>query len=166
MASVAAPLTKSLGLFFHYRLLDDANRYGKAGWDWPSTASVSSAGTVEVRWTADDQHPLDMAAEYRWAAADTLDLTTRIRARKDLRRFEVFLASYFEGFPETIVHAGDAAGWLEPEEGGRPVAGLPPRRGRGRDLSRRPLEASAESGRVGHPPPADYAAGRPPRLGP
>src|ERR1035441_1326249 len=33
-------LTKSLGLFSHYRLLDDTNRYGKAGWGWASDAKL------------------------------------------------------------------------------------------------------------------------------
>ena len=102
-----AALTKSLGLFSHYRLLDDTNRYGKAGWDWASEAKLLGDGVVEVRWTADDAHPFDMMAVYRWSAANALDLTTRVTARKELKRFEVFLASYFDGFPNTVVYAGD-----------------------------------------------------------
>jgi len=102
-----APLTKSLGLFSHYRLLDDHARYGKAGWDWASEAKLLGNGAVEVRWTADDAHPFDMLAVYRWSAANALDLTTRVTARKELKRFEVFLASYFDGFPTTVVYAGD-----------------------------------------------------------
>lgn len=102
-----AALTKSLGLFSHYRLLDDTNRYGKAGWDWVSEAKLLGDGAVEVRWTADDAHPFDMMAVYRWSAPNALDLTTRVTARKELKRFEVFLASYFDGFPTTVVWAGD-----------------------------------------------------------
>jgi len=102
-----AALTKSLGLFSHYRLLDDTNRYGKAGWDWASEAKLLGNGAVEVRWTADDAHPFDMMAVYRWSAPNALDLTTRVTARKELKRFEVFLASYFDGFPTTVVYAGD-----------------------------------------------------------
>ena len=102
-----AALTKSLGLFSHYRLLDDTNRYGKAGWDWASEAKPLGNGAVEVRWTADDAHPFDMMAVYRWSVANALDLTTRVTARKELKRFEVFLASYFDGFPTTVVYAGD-----------------------------------------------------------
>lgn len=102
-----APLTKSLGLFSHYRLLDDHARYGKAGWDWASEAKLLDNGAVEVRWTADEAHPFDMMAVYRWSAANALDLTTRVTARKELKRFEVFLASYFDGFPATVVYAGD-----------------------------------------------------------
>jgi hypothetical protein len=100
-------LTKSLGLFSHYRLLDDTNRYGEAGWDWASDAKLLGNGAVEVRWAADDAHPFDMLAVYRWSAPNALDLTTRVTARKELKRFEVFLASYFDGFPTTVVYAGD-----------------------------------------------------------
>lgn len=114
-----AALTKSLGLFSHYRLLDDTNRYGKAGWDWASEAKLLGNGAVEVRWTADDAHPFDMMAVYRWSAPNALDLTTRVTARKELKRFEVFLASYFDGFPTTVVYAGDKPAFVSasPEAG-------------------------------------------------
>lgn len=102
-------LSKSLGLFSHYRLMDDTTRYGKAAWDWASAASLTPDGAVEIRWAADDTHPFDMSAEYRWAGADTLDLKTRVHACKDLRQFEVFLASYFDGFEDASVSAGP--GW-------------------------------------------------------
>jgi hypothetical protein len=100
-------LTKSLGLFSHYRMLDDETRYGKAAWDWVSEAKLLTDGAVEVRWTADEAHPFDMMAVYRWAAPNTLDLTTRLTARKELRKMEVFIGSYFDGFPNTVVYAGD-----------------------------------------------------------
>lgn len=102
-----APLAKSLGLFSHYRLFETNTRYGKAAWDWSSEAKLLGNGAVEVRWTADAAHPFDMTAVYRWSAPNALDLTTRVTARKGLKRFEVFLASYFDGFPATIVYAGD-----------------------------------------------------------
>jgi hypothetical protein len=51
-----------------------------------------------VRWVADATHPFDMAALYRWAATNALDVTTAVTPRKDLRRFEIFMASYFAGF--------------------------------------------------------------------
>ena len=114
-----AALTKSLGLFSHYRLLDDTNRYGKAGWDWASEAKLLGNGAVEVRWTADEAHPFDMMAVYRWSAPNALDLTTRVTARKELKRFEVFLASYFDGFPTTVVYAGDKPAFV----GASPEAG-------------------------------------------
>lgn len=107
-----AALAKSLGLFSHYRLLDDHARYGKAAWDWGSEAKRVGDGAVEVRWTADDAHPFDMMAVYRWNAPNALDLTTRVTARKELKRFEVFLASYFEGFPTTVVYAGEKPAFI------------------------------------------------------
>jgi hypothetical protein len=82
-------------------------RFGKAAWDWVSEAKLLGNGALEVRWTADDAHPFDMMAVYRWSAPNALDLATRVTARKELKRFEVFLASYFDGFPTTVVWAGD-----------------------------------------------------------
>jgi len=95
-----------------YRMLDDTQRYGNAAWDWASEATLLVEGAVEVRWTADDAHPFDLRAVYRWSAPGVLDLTTRVTARKELRRFEVFLASYFEGFPTTVVYAGGRPAFL------------------------------------------------------
>ena len=108
-------LTKGFGLFSHYRLLDDRTRYGTAAWDWSSQARVLSNRAVEVNWSADDAHSFDLQAVYRWSAPSTLDLTTRVTARGALRRFEVFLASYFDGFPLTRVYAND------PANGGTPA---------------------------------------------
>jgi hypothetical protein len=97
--ATGAKISRANGLFSHYRLLDAETRYGIAAWDWPSTARLLDNGAVEVRWTADAAHPFDMTAVYQWASPDTLDLATTVVAHKALRRFEVFLASYFEGFP-------------------------------------------------------------------
>lgn len=102
-----AALTKSLGLFSHYRMFEENKRFGKAAWDWASEAKLLGNGALEVRWTADEAHPFDMMAVYRWSAPNALNLTTRVTARKELKRFEVFLASYFEGFPTTVVWADD-----------------------------------------------------------
>ena len=106
------PVTRSYGWFSPYRLLDDTNRYGSAAWDWPSEARLLPDGAVEVHWAADDAHPFDMAAVYRWTEPHVLDLTTRVTARRDLRRLEVFLASYFDGFPHTVVYAGKPAAFI------------------------------------------------------
>lgn len=100
------PLARSYGWFSPYRLLDASHRYGDAAWSWASTARLLPNGAVEVRWTADDAHPFDLAAVYQWSAANVLDFRIRVTARRTLRRLEVFLASYFEGFPATTVHAG------------------------------------------------------------
>ena len=107
-AAVAAP--KGYGLLSVYRLLSADARYGTAAWDWASRAGLLPDGAVEVRWAADDAHPFDLAAVYRWAAPDALDLELRATARKDLPAFEIFLASYFDGCPESRVYVKERSG--------------------------------------------------------
>lgn len=107
-------ISGAYGLFSHYRLLDADSRYGAGAWDWASEAKLLADGAVEVRWAADKEHPFDMRAVYRWKSAGTLDLMTTVTAKKDLRRFEVFLASYFAGFPQCFVYA-------RPADGGAPA---------------------------------------------
>lgn len=94
-----AAVTGSLGLFSHYRLLDAERRYLPDARDWPSAARLLPDGAVEVHWRADAQHPFDLQAVYVWASSNVLDVTTTVTAQQALPRFEVFLASYFEGFP-------------------------------------------------------------------
>ena len=112
-------IAHSKGLFSHYRLLDAGNRYGDGGWDWTSASRNSEDGSVEVNWSADDEHPFDMSAVYRWSDPGTLDVTTSVIPKRDLPSFEVFLASYFEGFPESYVYVescpetGGTAGFLK-----------------------------------------------------
>lgn len=98
------PIAGKYGLVSHYRLLDSQHRYGHAGWTWASTATLLPGGRVQVKWTADAEHPFDMQAEYQWSAPGALDVTTRVTAHQDLRNFEVFLASYFSGFAEARVY--------------------------------------------------------------
>ena len=111
-------ISSSMGLFSHYRLLDDQARYGTAAWDWASEANLRADGAVEVRWQADRSHPFDMKAVYRWSAPDTLDLVTSVTAGKEMRGFEVFLASYFKGFERSLVRAryGARETFLEAKE--------------------------------------------------
>lgn len=92
------------GLLSHYRLLDADNRYGTAAWDWRSEARLLPDGAVEVRWKADEQHPFDMTAVYRWATPGAVDVATTVTAQRRLPRFEVFLASYFAGFPSSLAY--------------------------------------------------------------
>jgi hypothetical protein len=91
-------------VFSHYRLLGAGSRYGTAAWDWPSTARLLDGGAVEVRWGADAKHPFDMTAVYRWKQPNVLDLTTTVTAQKPVQGLEVFLASYLQGFPESLVY--------------------------------------------------------------
>jgi len=108
-------LCGSFGLLSHYRLLDSEARYGGGAWDWPSKARALPDGAVEAAWSADQGHPFDMKAVYRWKATNVLDLTTSVTAKKDLERFESFLASYFKGFPESLVYVKGC-----PQTGGKP----------------------------------------------
>ena len=89
----------SLSLLGPYRLLDAENRYLPDAREWPSSARLLPDGAVEVHWAADAQHPFDLKVLYRWAATNALDAVTTVEARQPLRRFEVFMASYFQGFP-------------------------------------------------------------------
>lgn len=118
-ATAGTAVTHGFGLLSHYRLLDAQTRYGHGAWDWASTARVLPDGAVEVAWSADAAHPFDLRAVYRWTAPHTCDVTTRVVPRQPLVRFEVFLASYFAGFPASFVYVqacpetGGQAGLLE-----------------------------------------------------
>ena len=110
-------ISGTLGLFSPYRLLDAGTRYLPDGRDWISTAQLLRDGAVKVSWQADQNHPFDMTAVYRWVSSLTLDFSIQVTPRRDLRRFEVFLASYFERFPAAFVCAGDGKpGFVEARE--------------------------------------------------
>ena len=89
----------TLGLFGPYRLLDAERRYLPDARAWPSAAQLLPDGAVAARWAADAQHPFDLQVVYRWASTNTLDAIITVTAHQPLRQFEVFLASYFQGFP-------------------------------------------------------------------
>lgn len=92
------------GIVSFYRLLDADTRYGD-GWSWTGgVARLLSDGAVEATWPADEGHPFDLRAVYRWRSPGTLDLVTTVIARRNLRKFELFLASYVNGFPESRVY--------------------------------------------------------------
>jgi hypothetical protein len=109
------PIARGYGVFSHYRLLDVEKRYGDGAWSWPSRARLLDDGAVEVDWPFDDTCPFTMRAVYRWADPLTLDLITTVTARRDVQRLEVFLASYFDGFPGSFVYVQDS-----PSTAGRP----------------------------------------------
>ncbi len=102
-AAAPGELAGRYGLLSHYRFLDDQARYGVAAWDWASTAKLDESGAVHVLWTQDSEHPFRLEALYRWQDPNVLDLLTTVTAGKPLCRFEVFLASYFQGFDESFV---------------------------------------------------------------
>ena len=95
-------LAGAFGVFSPYRLLTSDARFGTAAWDWASKSDVLADGAAQVRWAPDTVHPLEMTGVYRWTAADTLDLELTVKPQRDLRRFELFLASYFNGFPTSL----------------------------------------------------------------
>ncbi len=149
-----ATLSGALGLFSHYRLLDAESRYGGGAWDWPSQARSLADGSVTVAWTGDAGHPFDMTAQYRWSAPNALDVVTCVTPRKDVERFEVFLASYFSGFAESLVFVKGC-----PETNGKP--GLLPATKANGDWQMFPRDAAAlrtiRDGRWKRPPnPVDW----------
>jgi hypothetical protein len=83
------------GLFSHYRVFTQGQRYGAGAWDWPGFAELQGDGSVLVTWRPATNRPFEMQAVYRWSAPDTLDLRTTVKANQPLRGFESFLASYF-----------------------------------------------------------------------
>jgi hypothetical protein len=101
----------ALALFGPYRLLDMERRYLPDARDWASSARLLPDGAVEVRWAADAQHPFELAIVYRWVNAHALDAVTTVTAHQPLRRFEVFFASYFQGFP--LAYGYGASGLVE-----------------------------------------------------
>jgi hypothetical protein len=113
------PIAAAYGVFSHYRLLDAENRYGDGAWSWPSQARALGDGAVEVAWDFDDACPFAMHAVYRWHDPQTLDVSTTVKARRRVNRLEVFLASYFDGFPVSMVYVqaspltAGRAGFLE-----------------------------------------------------
>ncbi len=153
-AASGSTLSGGLGLLSHYRLLDAEARYGGGAWDWPSQARVLADGSVAATWSNDQGHPFDMIALYRWKSPNVLDLATSVTSRKGVERFEVFLASYFNGFAESLVYVKGC-----PETGGRPGL-LPATRANG-DWKMFPRDEAAEKiirdGRWKRPPnPVDW----------
>lgn len=92
----------AFGILSPYRLLTSHARFGTAAWDWPRTCEVQADGAARVRWSADKEHPLDLTGVYRWSAPDTLDVELLVKPQRDLDVFELFLASYFNGFPQAL----------------------------------------------------------------
>jgi len=114
-AASGVTVAGGLALFGPYRLLDAERRFLPDAREWPSTARLLPDGAVEVRWAADAQHPFDLQIVYRWASTNALDATLTVTAHQPLRQFEVFLASYFQGFPK--VYGFTEKGFMEVTNG-------------------------------------------------
>jgi hypothetical protein len=109
-------LDRSMGILSYYRVFTTGKRYGTGGWEWPATAKLLSDTVVQVTSVATADRPFEMSAVYRWKDPQTLDVETAVTARKDLSKFESFLASYFDAaFPSPFVYVSE-----NPEMGGKP----------------------------------------------
>jgi hypothetical protein len=97
-----AQIAGAYGIFSPYRLLTSDARFGTGAWDWACKPELMADGAAKIHWSADKDHPLEMTGVYRWAADDTLDLELTVKPQRDLRQFELFLASYFNGFPASM----------------------------------------------------------------
>lgn len=113
-ASSGTPMAGKYGLFSPYRLLTADARYGTGAWDWTSQSQLLSNGSVQSHWLPDTTHPLEMTAVYRWTAPNVLDFCVTVKPQGDVRHFELFLASYFDGFPASLVYVQQ-----NPETGGK-----------------------------------------------
>ncbi len=93
-SSTDISLATSMGLFGIYRVFANGQRYGTGMWHVSSKAKAEADGSVTVVWPAAKTRPFVITAHYRWAAANTLDVTVKVAASEDLIGFETFLASY------------------------------------------------------------------------
>lgn len=98
-SSTGSQLAGKNGLLTHYRLLAADQRYLPDAFNWACSAKTLPDGSVEILWNADEQHPFTLKAVYKWSASNMLDVATTVTAQRDLKKFESFLASYFNGFP-------------------------------------------------------------------
>ena len=95
-----------------------------------------------------------MTAVYRWSAADTLDVELTVTPERDLRRFELFLASYFQGFATAMAYVRQPGGggrFYGSRQDRRRLADISPRRRGGGSL---PMAAG-----IGHPIPCNGRSG-------
>lgn len=96
------------GILSFYRIHATDHRFGDSPRHWPVRTKLLPDGAVEIVWPPAEEHPFELRAVYRFAAADTLDVETICVPQQAILGAEVFLSSYFcDGF-ETLVHAAGA----------------------------------------------------------
>jgi len=111
-----ATVDRGYGLVGFYRVFTTGTRYGPGAWDWPSTAELLADGAVLVRWPSAENRPFELAATYRWRAPDVIEVEAQVKARRELKQFEVFLASYFDSaFTNSLAYVKE-----NPAGGGKP----------------------------------------------
>lgn len=93
------------GLFSYYRLLGTDQRWGQYAWAFPKTAGVTEGGGVRIAWPPRPEHPFAMTGTFRWVAPDTLDVVVEVTPQQAVRRFELFLGSYFADTFQSQVYA-------------------------------------------------------------
>ena len=99
-----------------YRVFSDGKRYGNAGWEWPSQASVDQDGSVSVQTATEPARPFAVRGVYRWATPAIVDMEIDVTPEQDLHAFELFLASYFDA---AFTNAGAYVG-ENPQAEGKP----------------------------------------------
>lgn len=87
--------SNEVGLFTLYRLFSTNHRWGTMAREWPKQARIRPDGSLEIAWPAEGDHPIKMAAAYRWSAVNALDLEITVTPEKSAPMFELFLSSYF-----------------------------------------------------------------------
>jgi hypothetical protein len=100
---------KDYGIFSFYRLLATDQRWGHSIWAFPKTVEVTADGSVHISWSPQPEHPFEIKGVFRWAAADTLDVLVEATPQLPVRRFELFVGSYFaDGFACQVYAQGRA----------------------------------------------------------
>jgi hypothetical protein len=111
-----ATLDKGYGLLGFYRVFTTGTRYGPGAWDWPSAANLLADGAVLVRWPPAENRSFELTATYRWRTPDVIEVEALVKARQELKQFELFLASYFDSaFTNSLAYVQ-----ANPEGGGKP----------------------------------------------
>lgn len=101
--ATGAELVHAPGVFSLYRVFSTGRRYGDAARDWPTATRLLDDGGVEVLWPPAAEHPVEMAAIYRWKGEDALDFDVKVAVQQAMPKFELFLSSYFtKGFRAAV----------------------------------------------------------------
>lgn len=102
---------KDYGIFSFYRLLATDQRWGVAAWGLPKTVELTPDGGASISWSPRPEHPFAITGEFRWVAADMLDLSVEVTPQVAVRRFELFVGSYFaDGFACQVYAQGRGKG--------------------------------------------------------
>jgi hypothetical protein len=93
------------GIMGYYRLMTTNDRWGTSFRQWPSQDQLLPDGSVQITWPPAEDHPVELIANYKWVGPNTLDLKTTVTSKRNLRRAEVFIGSYFSNDMNAFVYA-------------------------------------------------------------